>query len=383
MLTRVGSPAQDRTPATPEVAGDPWSRRSRNPVQLLLGVTRELEGHLAETLAEPIGRGLRPSFAPVLQLIRDGSLSVSQVAERLGISLQAASQAAVALETLGYSTRAPNPADGRSRLLVLTPEGRGVVEAASVTIAACERQYATVVGKDRLAELVADLAALQAGLGLGGATARTGRTGRTPSGRGARTERSLGVLIVLSVQARDAIVTATAASGHAGIRWRHHDVLAVVAPCGARVSAVARGQGVSRQAMSATLRELESLGYVARHRDSHDRRAVVVTLTPQGTTFGHDALRAVQDVERRYQAVLGVRRFSRMARTLTDLAAALSVGSSAPSAPLDLRAGAGDLHNLARLLRQTLGPAGTAQLAALLDADPRPLSLTEHRRPRR
>jgi DNA-binding MarR family transcriptional regulator len=62
------------------------------------------------------------------------------VAERLGVTQQAASKAVADLERRGYARRVADPADARARLVELTARGRGAVSGA-------RRHRAAVVGE--------------------------------------------------------------------------------------------------------------------------------------------------------------------------------------------------------------------------------------------
>jgi DNA-binding MarR family transcriptional regulator len=74
---------------------------------------------------------LDSSFSQVkmLFLLEDGGEhSVKEIADRLGLSLPAASRAVDGLNQRGYVTRRESATDRRSRLVALTQDGRAVVE---------------------------------------------------------------------------------------------------------------------------------------------------------------------------------------------------------------------------------------------------------------
>ena len=73
---------------------------------------------------------LDSSFSQVkmLFLLEDGEHSVKEIAERLGLSLPAASRAVDGLIQRGYVSRRESATDRRSRLVALTGDGRAVVE---------------------------------------------------------------------------------------------------------------------------------------------------------------------------------------------------------------------------------------------------------------
>ncbi len=66
---------------------------------------------------------VRPAHGYAFQAIGADGATAGEVGKRLGVTKQAAGQTADELERLGYVTREPDPADGRRRLVKLTPRG--------------------------------------------------------------------------------------------------------------------------------------------------------------------------------------------------------------------------------------------------------------------
>ena len=107
-----------------------------------------------------------------------GPLTIGALAERLGVTQQAASKSVADLERRGYVERAPDPDDARARLVGLTDRGRGVIAAAREQRAALGGELAERLGERRvesarrlLLDVVAD---------LGGEAAVRGRRVRPP-----------------------------------------------------------------------------------------------------------------------------------------------------------------------------------------------------------
>jgi DNA-binding MarR family transcriptional regulator len=86
----------------------------------------------------------------VFQHLVGGPLTISVLAERLGVTQQAASKSVADLEKRGYLAREPDPADARARNVVLTPRGEAVIAAARKHRAAVERQLRKALGADRV-----------------------------------------------------------------------------------------------------------------------------------------------------------------------------------------------------------------------------------------
>jgi len=96
----------------------------------------------------------------VFQHVLAGPLSISALAERMGVTQQAASKAVAELERRGLLRRGPDPADARTRLLHLTDQAENAVAAARKHRAALEKELAVEFGEER----VADAKALLAGI---------------------------------------------------------------------------------------------------------------------------------------------------------------------------------------------------------------------------
>ncbi|GAA3133385.1 MarR family transcriptional regulator [Planomonospora alba] len=108
--------------------------------------------------------GLRFNDGVVIQHLLQAPLSVTALAERMGVTQQAASKAAGDMERRGLLTREPAPGDARTRLLRLTPHAAAAVEAARAHRATLEAELAERFGADRIAETRAVLAAVLAHL---------------------------------------------------------------------------------------------------------------------------------------------------------------------------------------------------------------------------
>ena len=107
-----------------------------------------------------------------------GPLTIGALAERLGVTQQAASKSVADLERRGYVERTPDPDDARARLVGLTERGRAVIAAAREQRAALGTELAERLGERRVEaarRLLLDVVA-----GLGGEPAIRGRRVRPP-----------------------------------------------------------------------------------------------------------------------------------------------------------------------------------------------------------
>ena len=92
---------------------------------------------------------------------------------------------------------------------------------------------------------------------------------------------------------------------------------------GARPTTLAQRAGITKQAISQLVRELEARGYVEQVPDSTDTRAKIVRLTKRGV----DIKAACAEVKHELQSIaiakLGKSRVARLQRDLIELVAAL------------------------------------------------------------
>jgi DNA-binding MarR family transcriptional regulator len=91
----------------------------------------------------------------------EGPWTPTGLAERLMMPLSTVVFRAKRLERRGHAERVPNPDDGRSFLLRLTPEGRQVLDAARPAFRDYAEAVEARVGRRRLASLAAGLVALR------------------------------------------------------------------------------------------------------------------------------------------------------------------------------------------------------------------------------
>ena len=109
-------------------------------------LVRNVLGELAT-----VGYGhLTPSQSLTVLFIGDGHDTVTQLADRLGMTTQAISKICATLHTEGLLGRQANAGDARVRRLELTVEGRRAVEAMRTAGAAAERVWVDLVGEDTL-----------------------------------------------------------------------------------------------------------------------------------------------------------------------------------------------------------------------------------------
>lgn len=103
---------------------------------------------------------LRLAHSPVLQHVSDDGSRLTEMAERAQLTKSTMNYLVNDLEAMGYVERVPDPADGRAKLVRPTEKGRRAVVEARNVIAEIERDWADLLGREKLDELAALLAEL-------------------------------------------------------------------------------------------------------------------------------------------------------------------------------------------------------------------------------
>jgi DNA-binding MarR family transcriptional regulator len=105
---------------------------------LFRAATRRLQRRTRDTL-RPFG--LSGSQARVVQLLADGQLRMSDIAQRLTVVPRTATDVVDGCERAGVVVRRPDPEDRRSTLVALTPMGRQLLD----QLAEARRESAALV----------------------------------------------------------------------------------------------------------------------------------------------------------------------------------------------------------------------------------------------
>ncbi|MBD0738343.1 MarR family winged helix-turn-helix transcriptional regulator [Streptomyces sp. CBMA29] len=103
---------------------------------------------------------LRPTHGFVFSRLAPSGATVTEIAEHLGVTRQAASQIVDELERKEYVERRPHPDDARARLVVLTPQGRRCTRAAEESAAEAVQPWIELLGEERLLALRDELVRL-------------------------------------------------------------------------------------------------------------------------------------------------------------------------------------------------------------------------------
>lgn len=106
--------------------------------------------HLLRAIRSRGHEHLRISHGFVFQHLIEGSPTVSDLAESLGVTQQAASKVVAELDALGYVERVVDPDDSRVRRVRLTRRGRRAVQVARDERRVLEAEVEALVGSDAL-----------------------------------------------------------------------------------------------------------------------------------------------------------------------------------------------------------------------------------------
>ena len=140
-------------------------KRSRNMRQLLLRASRIVNRHVVEGLLARGYSGLSSTHTALLSNIDLSGSSVTEAAERAGITKQAMGRLAAELEDAGYIRIDADPADARVRVLRLTAAGKALMLDSFDIMAELEHRYARMIGRNRLSALLGGLSAFIAHAG--------------------------------------------------------------------------------------------------------------------------------------------------------------------------------------------------------------------------
>lgn len=116
--------------------------------------------------------------------------------------------------------------------------------------------------------------------------------------------------------------------GHEAVQPSHIGVLSNIDTEGTRIARLAGRLGVTRQAASQMVTELEKRGWVERSQDPADGRAVLVRHTATGRTMLLDALEQMDDIERGYAATIGSKKMRLVKESLVAIAEAADPDSA-------------------------------------------------------
>ena len=118
---------------------------------------RQLMDSLHDRLHARGWTDIRPAFGFVLLAARDQPTSVTELAELMGMTKQAASKLVDAMVGGGYVQRGTGSHDGRQRPVTLTGRGEELLSAVEQVYAELEEGWAKLIGASHLDRMRRDL----------------------------------------------------------------------------------------------------------------------------------------------------------------------------------------------------------------------------------
>jgi DNA-binding MarR family transcriptional regulator len=340
--------------AIPDESDGIQERYRDNFARHLMGVALYLQSEIMHTLIRQRGhRDLRINFESYITMIGNGGARLSDIAEQLCISRQAANQTANQIEAAGYIVRLADPRDGRAKLLALTERGDQLRAEGTAVAASLQDEMERFAGRDAIRDAMKSLGRLSASLKL--LIPRADDTG-------IQQEPMLAALLPrLRDYINDRLMQLTIVKGHPDLKHSFGQVLTAIGPRGGRIQQMAAAQEVSKQAISAVANELEDLGYIHRVADSSDARQVVLLFTGRGRGLIADSVTSVDELQKEFADLIGPRAMGRLAEVMRELYGALHLEEEifGNSAPVDIRV-------LASQLTRQLGEEGARALGQML-----------------
>ena len=132
----------------PELHRQRQDLERQNTSQLLRMPYEAYIGLLFEHLALAGYADIHPAHAIVFQHVPAEGTHVTKLAERTQLTKQYLGRLVAELEALGYLERAPDPTDGRAKLVRLSERGRQITRVAERIIANIEAAWAQRVGEE-------------------------------------------------------------------------------------------------------------------------------------------------------------------------------------------------------------------------------------------
>lgn len=128
----------------------------------------------------------------------------------------------------------------------------------------------------------------------------------------------------LSRELERALMQESAASGYQGLKLNWDSVfINLDYQHGSRVVDLAHINGLTKQAMSQVVADIEAHGYVTKQDDPSDGRAKKIILTDKGKKLVRDSIEAQNRVLARYEAIVGETKLDQLKQLMHEVVQAL------------------------------------------------------------
>ena len=299
------------------------------------------------------------SYVGYLSLLLEQQLSPGELAQKLGISKQSCSKTIGELEKLGLLARHSNPADSRSTILSLSPQGIALLHDGFEASGDVQRQLAELVGTGAVTQLIDILGKLTRGFGIETPTFRALELANDTPANGRPTQLNQ-LLSSLSDYFYQHLIDALSEQGFAGLKPNFSQVMGLIGPEGVQIQYIASLVGVSKQAIAVIAAKLTKLGYITRTPAPQDKRQIILRLSPMGEQLLRESTANIEALEASIEAMLSPQEFRHLNETTATLCFELASHSISETV-LPAR-----IQQLSRQLLDELGVTGARALAQQL-----------------
>lgn len=143
--------------------------RNRKIYRSLSRITRVYNRWLVEQLHSRGFRDFSPAYPPLLANLDTEGSRIGALAQRAGVTRQAAGQLLVEIEAAGYVTTRPDPDDGRATVVAFTAKGKRMLATVLELVEEFEEGFARFAPAGDVERVAATLAAIADGVDPDGA----------------------------------------------------------------------------------------------------------------------------------------------------------------------------------------------------------------------
>jgi DNA-binding MarR family transcriptional regulator len=279
---------------------------SRNLPRHIAGVAQALNERLMAQCVAAGHTGLRASFNQVLARLNSSGIRIVDIANSCHITQQAAGQLIGELEKLGYVKRKPDSSDKRAKQLILTTRGERLLKDCAQLAAATDRELADTIGAKALTALQNSCAKL------------CEKQVHTHNPVATRHNLALD-LAGLATYCDTQLMELDKLKGHSRLKMSFSQVISHISPHGSLINDLAKINGVSKQAISQVVKEVEDLGYIERKQNPHDARSTKLFLTDYGLQLIADSVANISVLRAQFVEVLGERQLQELTLQLEAL----------------------------------------------------------------
>lgn len=287
---------------------DVLAQFGRNLPRHLIGVARAFNERVMNQSQASGHAGLRASFNQVLCRLSSRGTRIVDIANSCRITQQAAGQIVGELEKLGYVKRKPDSSDKRAKQLILTAKGERLMADCDRHAAALDTELNAALGAAALAEFRDSCARLYQALLDDDETADR----QSP-------HYLLLCLSGLAVYCEQQLMELDKNKGHSRLKMSFSQVISHISPHGSLINDLARINGVSKQAISQVVKEVEDLGYIARQQNPDDARSTKLFLTDYGMQLIEDSVINISVLREQFVRVLRERKVKHFAQRIEAL----------------------------------------------------------------